>query len=112
MNPIASAYLTRHAQLLQPLARALEQHLKAHVGQEKRIDSIRSRAKSPSSFLEKAGRQRDGQPKYNEPLRQIQDQVGARIVTYYSSDVQRVASIVEKYYRAVESRDLVPESEW
>src|SRR5262249_19541837 len=50
--------------------------------------------------------------KYAEPLRQIQDQVGARIVTFYQSDIERVTEIVLKYYRPIESKTIVPDSEW
>jgi putative GTP pyrophosphokinase len=50
--------------------------------------------------------------KYAEPLHQIQDQVGARIVTFYLSDIARTAAVVEKYYRQIEARNIIPESEW
>jgi putative GTP pyrophosphokinase len=33
-------------------------------------------------------------------------------VTFYLSDIDRVAKIVEKYYRPIQSRVLVPDSEW
>jgi ppGpp synthetase/RelA/SpoT-type nucleotidyltranferase len=73
---------------------------------------VTARPKSVERFLVKAETCEDGKPKYSEPLRQIQDQVGARIVTFYLSDVERVARIVERYYRPIEARRLVPESEW
>jgi putative GTP pyrophosphokinase len=50
--------------------------------------------------------------KYSEPLHQIQDQVGARIVTFYRSDVDLLDKIVSRYFRAIESKDHVPDSEW
>jgi putative GTP pyrophosphokinase len=54
----------------------------------------------------------DGKLKYSEPLRQIQDQIGARIVTFYRSDVSAVDLVVQRYFRPIESRDVVPDSEW
>src|SRR5262249_2391754 len=54
----------------------------------------------------------DGKPKYVEPLRQIQDQVGARIITFYRPDIDRVAAIVERYYRPIETKDVVPDHDW
>lgn len=53
-----------------------------------------------------------GDPKYTDPLSEIQDQVGVRIVTFYSSDVERISKIVEKYFRPVESKTLIPDSNW
>jgi len=43
----------------------------------------------------------DGKPKYEDPLNQIQDQVGARIVTFYASDVERIRLEVEKYFNPI-----------
>jgi putative GTP pyrophosphokinase len=63
-------------------------------------------------FLGKAEKQDNGKLKYTEPLAQIQDQLGARIITFYISDVQRVSDVIRKYYRPVESRTVVPDSEW
>lgn len=53
----------------------------------------------------------DGGAKYEHPFEQIQDLVGARIVVFYKQDVDLVAAIVERYYRRVERKDLVPESD-
>jgi ppGpp synthetase/RelA/SpoT-type nucleotidyltranferase len=62
--------------------------------------------------LEKANTIENGQPEYAEPLQQIQDQIGVRIITFYRSDIGRVAVTIQKYYRSIEARDVVPESEW
>jgi putative GTP pyrophosphokinase len=77
-----------------------------------RIDRITARAKSIDRFLVKAQTVVDGKRKYSEPLRQIQDQIGARIITFYRSDVDRVDAIVKRYYRPIESEDVIPDSEW
>jgi putative GTP pyrophosphokinase len=53
----------------------------------------------------------DGKPKYSEPLSQIQDQIGARIVVFYHSDVERIDELVKRYFRAIEYRNVVPDSE-
>jgi ppGpp synthetase/RelA/SpoT-type nucleotidyltranferase len=64
--------------------------------------------------LEKAAKLNDddGSKKYKHPLAEIQDQVGARVITFYRSDVSTIAAQVEKYYRAIEAVDKVPHSEW
>ena len=112
MKDLERLYRQRFTEVLGPLASAIEQHIRDHIGSEPRIDRVSARAKSIDRFLEKAQSVVNGKPKYHDPLQQIQDQVGARIVAYYHSDIERVSAIVEKYYRPIESKDLVPESEW
>jgi ppGpp synthetase/RelA/SpoT-type nucleotidyltranferase len=112
MSALGKTYQQRYDAALKPLAEALELSLKGHFNAQPRIDRVNARAKSVDRFLAKAQATVDGQPKYAEPLRQIQDQIGARIITFYRSDVERVSEIVLKYYRPIENRALVPESEW
>lgn len=52
---------------------------------------VEGRAKSPDSFAEKVGRKR---AKYSDPLSEITDLVGARIVTYYRDDIEHVERAV------------------
>lgn len=111
MNDLENEYRHRFETVLVPLAEALETHLKDALRGELRIDRISARAKSIERLVAKAQATQNGQPKYTEPLRQIQDQIGARIVTFYLSDVDRIAAIIERYYRRVESRIVVPDSE-
>jgi putative GTP pyrophosphokinase len=94
-----------------PLASGLEAHLKGLFEGFPRIDRISVRAKNVDRFVAKAEKQENGGPKYTAPLNQIQDQVGARIVTLYASDVDRVRQEIEKYFKYIESKQIVPESE-
>jgi len=104
-------YKVRHDTILQPLARKLTEHLQSNLVGVPRIDRVGVRAKSPARFMGKARKAReDGTPKYAEPLNQIQDLVGARIIVFYLDDVEAVSRIIDKYYRRVELRDLIPES--
>jgi ppGpp synthetase/RelA/SpoT-type nucleotidyltranferase len=112
MRELENIYRQNLVNALMPIARALEQQLNDYLKPEPRIDRIAARAKSLDRFLAKAHAAKDGMPKYSEPLRQIQDQIGARIVTFYRADVERVSTIVQRYYTPVESRDVVPDSEW
>jgi len=109
---LADDYARRHDLALQPLAKALERQVYDYVEDLPRIDRVQARAKGIGRFLAKAAKNENGKPKYDEPLDQIQDQVGVRIVTFYLSDVDAVAEKVERYFRKIESRDVVPESEW
>jgi len=112
MNDLEQAYRLRRERLLVPAAERLEGFLRDCLSGEPRIDRISARAKSVDRFLEKAARQVGGKPKYSDPLNQIQDQIGARIVTYYTDDVPRIAQAAEEYLRHIESRILAPESEY
>jgi ppGpp synthetase/RelA/SpoT-type nucleotidyltranferase len=98
--------------ILTQLSQAIEGQLRDYLKKEPRIDRISARPKSVESFVKKAQAQLDAKPKYEDPLRQIQDQVGARVVTFYLSDIERLANIVNKYYRPIESKAIVPDHEW
>jgi putative GTP pyrophosphokinase len=111
VKSLKEAYALRLEKVLVPLAARIEDHLKNLFRSSPRIDRISARAKSVDRFLGKAGKLQDGKPKYDDPLNQIQDQVGARIVTFYASDVERIRTDVEKYFKYIESQRIVPESE-
>jgi putative GTP pyrophosphokinase len=109
---LEDSYRRRHETVLKSLASALVNHMTECFKEQPRIDRISARAKDVSSFLNKANKTEKRRRKYSEPLQQIQDQVGARIITFYRSDVDNLDKIVGKYFRAIESRDHVPDSEW
>jgi putative GTP pyrophosphokinase len=111
MISLKETYTLRRAKVLVPLAGRIEDHLKNLLGSFGRIDRISARAKSVDRFLGKAAKLEDGKLKYEDPLNQIQDQVGARIVTFYASDVERIRLEIEKYFKYIESQKIVPESE-
>ena len=78
-----------------------------------RIDRVSSRAKSLEQFAAKAARvDSSGAPRYEDPLTQIQDQIGARVIVFYTSDVAAVARVLERYFRALEREEHVPDSHW
>lgn len=110
-SPIENAYRTRREAVLVRLAALLEQHLKECLRGEGRVDRISSRAKDVDRFLKKAATVIDGHAKYSDPLEQIQDQVGARIVVFYKCDVDRIDAVIKKYFVAIEYRRVVPDSE-
>ena len=108
-----SDYQARFETVLKPLASALSELLAGYLEGEVRIDRIGSRPKSVDRFLAKAETVADnGDYKYDAPLDQIQDQVGARVTVFYLSDVPRVKDILLKYLRITEAKELVPVSEW
>jgi len=110
---IEDEYRARYDKVLVPLCASLAELLKEHLGGRERVDRISARPKSVDRFLAKAGKMTDrGVPKYEHPLAQIQDQVGARVTVFYKSDVENVREVLMRYLRPVESRNLVPASEW
>jgi len=111
MTTLAETYKEQRQQMLLPLAERLEAHLRSIFEGYARIDRISVRAKSIERFVAKAEKQVEGKLKYDDPLNQIQDQIGARIVTFYKSDVDLLAEEVKKYFRHIESRQIVPDSE-
>ena len=111
-DPLEQTYRHRYETVLKPIATALCAHVIDYFKDEPRIDRITARAKDVKSFVTKAQNQVDGKPKYTEPLSQIQDQLGVRIITFFRSDVERLDEIVRRYFRAIEYKDRVPDSEW
>ncbi len=112
MSDLKSEYEQRFSKILKPLAPLIERQLQEYFFNEPRIDRVAVRPKATDKFLKKAATLIDGKPKYTEPLRQIQDQIGARVITFYLSDVARITEILLRYFRPIESQNIVPDSEW
>ncbi|SMC32731.1 ppGpp synthetase catalytic domain-containing protein (RelA/SpoT-type nucleotidyltranferase) [Fulvimarina manganoxydans] len=112
MTSVRTEYTKRHDEALGPIANKLDEYLRSLLVDVERVDRISTRPKSIDRFVAKAEIMKDGKLKYDEPLHQIQDQIGARIITFYTSDVERIAEIVLKYFRPIESRNVVPQKEW
>ena len=72
--------------------------------------SVTGRAKSVGSFAAKASRTVDGRPGYTDPLREITDQVGVRVITYVRSDVAAVADALGAQLTVLDDRDLGQET--
>src|SRR5262249_27595520 len=90
----------------------LETHLRSQLSGIGHIDRISARAKSPERFEGKARLEDNGKPKYENPLTDIQDQLGARVIVFYRDDVEVVSKVIARYFTAIEEREVVPESQW
>jgi putative GTP pyrophosphokinase len=113
MTQQIAEYKKRYDAYLKNIAIELQGHISAHFSGSENIDRIIARAKDPDRFAEKAQRtDENGRPKYRSPLTEIQDQLGARIVVFYSDDVASVREVIMRYFQPSEQRELVPESEW
>ena len=108
---LKDTYAHRFTAALEPAARALQVLLSNYCSDLPRVDRITVRPKSITSFLEKAETNAAGQLKYSDPLSQIQDQIGARIVTFYLGDVDATVARIRKYINPIEITTIVPDSE-
>jgi putative GTP pyrophosphokinase len=113
MNNLKEAYIEKYQKFLLPSAKRLEPLLKELLIGVQRIDNICTRAKSVDRFLGKATKTDDssGNLKYEFPLDEIQDQVGARIVVFYLSDVKVVSDLIKKHFAHVENTVKAPISD-
>lgn len=69
--------------------------------------SITARTKSVDSFAMKANRRAaDGTPMYTDPLVEITDQVGLRVITYLREDVDAVANLLAEEMRLLDDQDM------
>lgn len=109
-DKILEEYKKKHS-TLKEYAQKLEQYLYDIVEEYPRIDRVTCRAKSPESFIIKAFKTEEtGELKYNDPLNQVQDQLGARIVTYYLYDINEICNLVEDYFGPIESQKKQPDA--
>lgn len=110
-STLEQEYSRRYRDVLTPIVEKLEDDLKSNLQGIERIDRIYARAKDVSSFLLKADKVENGQPKYADPLNEIQDQIGARIIVFFLRDVEIVSQEVLRFYRPIEEREVIPETE-
>ena len=68
--------------------------------------SVTARTKSVESFAAKAERTVDGRRLFSDPLVEITDQVGLRIITYLREDVDAVATLLADEMRLLDDRDM------
>lgn len=108
---IEKEYIERYEHYLKPIAEKIQEKLIDELKGIPRIDRISARAKDPERFINKALKIENGKKKYSNPLLQIQDQVGARVIVFYLEDVSVIEKEIEGYYRPIEKKNLVPESD-
>ena len=68
--------------------------------------SVTGRTKTVASFAEKARRTRDGALLYTDPLTEITDTIGIRVITYVHSDVSAVADLLHDQVVVHDDRDM------
>lgn len=96
MKDIDSAikWYRKNRSLYKSLASKVEEIIRENLEQRKlQYHSVTSRGKSLKSFSDKAKSR-----KYADPINEIKDMAGIRIITYLESDVKKVAGIIEKLF--------------
>lgn len=68
--------------------------------------TVTGRTKSVESFAGKAARRVNGRLVFPDPARDITDQIGVRVITYVSSDVDAVARLLGDQLTVLEDRDM------
>ena len=110
VKELKESYCERQGVLF-TIAEGLKSHLSNNLISSARIDQVSVRVKEIESFCKKArAKDKDGELKYSDPINQIQDRIGARVVVYFPEDVSSVSTLVEKYYRAIERQTVVPDT--
>src|SRR5690606_34921114 len=73
-----------------------------------RTHSIEARAKSLESFGKKASKTLESdpsRPKYRDPLRELTDLTGVRVITFLSRTVDEVCRVLEEQFTILERTD-------
>jgi putative GTP pyrophosphokinase len=95
--------------ILKEIANKIQENLVEIFDGVEHIDRIGCRVKAEQSFLDKTLKNINGKVKYENPIQEIQDLIGARIVVYYKSDVDFIVTEIKKYYQTVEQNKIVPD---
>jgi putative GTP pyrophosphokinase len=109
-SQLGKVYRRRYDKILVPIALELERLLGEYLHGRPRIDRISVRAKTPKSFLKKAAKVEGDKLAYVDPLGEIQDQVGARVIVLYPSDVHPTSRRLRRYFQHIEMLDKEPKS--
>ena len=72
--------------------------------------SVTGRTKSVASFAAKATRTDGDGLLYPDPLSQVTDQIGVRVITYVHSDVAAVAELLDDELTILDDRDMGQET--
>lgn len=88
--------------LLKELKATLEAKANLALEGVRHIDRLAFRVKGRDSFLAKASVTEDGEPKYTNPLVELEDQVAGRVITFFRDDIAIVRARLEEWFGAVE----------
>ena len=110
MREAVRAYAARQPGLVAPTERFVE--LITTLLDDAGINylSVTGRTKSVASFAAKAARVVGDELLYPDPLSQVTDQIGVRVITYVHSDVAAVAELLDDELTILDDRDMGQET--
>ena len=72
-----------------------------------RIHNIEHRAKDVESFRKKSRKEKsEGIPKYSNPIGEITDLAGVRVILFFPDDIAKICQFIEENFRPEEKRDV------
>lgn len=87
----------------------IEIELKEALSDKLHVDKISCRVKTIDSYMGKINKERDGKLKYETPIKEIQDLIGARVVVYYKQTADEIFDYLSKYFSVVERTRVIPD---
>ena len=113
MSELLQQYKALEEKHLNKIGENLEAHIAELFSGTPRIDRISARVKDADKFIKKSEKKNDdGSDKYEDPLGQIQDIIGVRIIAFYKPDVVQISKVIEAHFTRIEEREVSPESEY
>ena len=112
MSGLITEYTRRFNEILEPAAAELKTHLDEVFEDDPRVCFRCTRAKKIDRFMDKANRDIEGEKKYDDPINQIQDQIGGLLVTRFITEVEELKSVVEDNFTRIEKQMHEPESDF
>ena len=112
MNDLCLRFSQIRDEFLSPCAINLERKICEILSNQVKTDRISSRVKGVNGFLEKAQKiKEDGSLKYPDPLSEIQDLIGVRVVVLFLEDVEKVKDVLFNYFRPIEYKGVSPKND-
>ena len=102
---LSTVYAARQP-VLTELAANLERAAKEALEHVAHVDRVSFRTKGAKSFIKKAEL-----PKYESPLREIEDQVAGRVLVFFRSDIEPVSEVLRNLFGAVEWQRVEPDND-
>lgn len=109
MDGLRTQYEAERSRLEHALVELLDQ-VRDCVVDRQYLALVSGRVKETASFLEKAGKcDRIGRPKYPVPLRDIQDQIGCRIIVRSPGSVRDAARRLSDHFGKIQNERRTPD---
>lgn len=87
----------------------IETEIKEALVEKHHVDKISCRVKTVNSYKGKINKEKDGKLKYETPIKEIQDLIGARVVVYYKQTADEIFDFLSKYFTVVERTRIIPD---